>query len=80
MTVQYGASAGIGTSRAALISQSTSGVAGSAETGDRFGAALATGDLDADGYDDAIVGTPGRTSQPPPTQVASPSCGVPRKG
>ncbi|MFE6038545.1 FG-GAP repeat protein [Streptomyces sp. NPDC056452] len=59
VTVQYGASAGIGTSRAALISQSTSGVAGSAETGDRFGAALATGDLDADGYDDAIVGTPG---------------------
>ncbi|MFD4943146.1 esterase [Streptomyces sp. NPDC058409] len=59
VTVQYGASTGIGTRRAAVVSQSTTGVPGGAETGDGFGRALATGDLDADGYDDAIVGIPG---------------------
>ncbi|MFC5804004.1 FG-GAP and VCBS repeat-containing protein [Streptomyces formicae] len=59
VTVQYGASTGIGTRRAAVITQSTTGVPGSPETGDGFGRAVATGDLDADGYDDAIVGIPG---------------------
>ncbi|WP_328399052.1 FG-GAP repeat protein [Streptomyces sp. NBC_00390] len=59
VTVQYGASTGIGTRRAAVVSQSTAGVPGAAETGDGFGKAVATGDLDADGYDDAIVGIPG---------------------
>jgi hypothetical protein len=59
VTVQYGSSKGIGTSNAARFSQSTSGVAGAAETGDGFGRAVATGDLDGDGYDDAVVGIPG---------------------
>lgn len=64
VTVQYGASTGIGTGRAAVLSQSTTGVPGAAETGDGFGRALATGDLDGDGYDDAIVGLPGEDIEP----------------
>ncbi|MFE5022706.1 esterase [Streptomyces sp. NPDC056656] len=59
VTVQYGSSRGIGTTDVARFSQSTSGVAGAAETGDAFGKAVATGDLDGDGYDDAVVGIPG---------------------
>lgn len=59
VTVQYGSSRGIGTSDVARFSQSTGGVAGAAEAGDAFGKAVATGDLDGDGYDDAVVGIPG---------------------
>ncbi|MFI5664679.1 esterase [Streptomyces sp. NPDC051684] len=59
VTVQYGAKSGMGTSRAAVFSQNTAGVPGAAEKGDAFGQAVATGDLDGDGYDDAIVGVPG---------------------
>ncbi|MET9564698.1 MULTISPECIES: esterase [Streptomyces] len=59
VTVQYGSSRGIGTTGAARFSQSTAGVAGAAEPGDGFGKAVGTGDLDGDGYDDAVVGIPG---------------------
>lgn len=65
VTVQYGAPNGIGTDttvprgRVQVVSQSTPGVSGTSETGDRFGQAVATGDLDGDGYDDAVIGTPG---------------------
>jgi hypothetical protein len=65
VTVQYGSASGIGTAdtlprvRTAVFSQSTAGVSGTAETGDAFGAAVATGDVNADGYDDAIIGSPG---------------------
>jgi hypothetical protein len=65
VTVQYGAASGIGTAtsrpkaRTAVFSQATAGVPGTAEAGDGFGTAVATGDLDADGYDDAIIGAPG---------------------
>ncbi|MFJ7017773.1 FG-GAP repeat protein [Streptomyces sp. NPDC101117] len=65
VTVQYGGKGGIGTAagarkaRTAVFGQNTSGVPGSAESGDGFGAAVASGDLNADGYDDAIVAAPG---------------------
>lgn len=65
ITVQYGAPNGIGTNNTVprgevqLVSQSTRGVPGTSEMGDRFGQAVASGDLDGDGYDDAVVGTPG---------------------
>jgi hypothetical protein len=65
VTVQYGAANGIGTAtstpkaRTAVFGQATSGVPGTAEPGDGFGTAVATGDLDADGYDDAIIAAPG---------------------
>ncbi|MFD5112604.1 FG-GAP repeat protein [Streptomyces sp. NPDC058391] len=59
VTVQYGSAKGITTSSRAVIHQDSSGVSGAAEAGDGFGEALASGDLDSDGYDDAVVGIPG---------------------
>ncbi|WP_406099097.1 FG-GAP repeat protein [Streptomyces sp. NBC_01013] len=64
VTVQYGGPGGIGTARGDVFSQDTTGVPGAAEAGDGFGRALATGDLDGDGYDDAIVGLPGENIEP----------------
>ncbi|MEU8249261.1 FG-GAP and VCBS repeat-containing protein [Nonomuraea sp. NPDC048916] len=46
-------------SRAWRVTQSSPGIKGSAEKWDGFGAALATGDFDADGRDDLAVGIPG---------------------
>ena len=43
------------------LSQDLSGVDDVAEQGDRFGAALAVGDFDADGHDDLVVGVPGES-------------------
>ncbi|MGW2102079.1 FG-GAP repeat protein [Streptomyces olivaceoviridis] len=65
VTVQYGAPNGIGTDatvprgRVQVISQSTQGVPGTSEAWDDFGQTVATGDLDGDGYDDAVIGAPG---------------------
>jgi hypothetical protein len=39
--------------------QDRSGIAGTAEAYDAFGATLATGDFDDDGYDDLAIGVPG---------------------
>ncbi|MFC3575913.1 FG-GAP-like repeat-containing protein [Streptomyces yaanensis] len=41
------------------ISQDTSGVAGGAEVGDRFGARISVGDVNHDGYPDLAVASPG---------------------
>lgn len=59
VTVQYGGPRGVTTSNAKVFSQNTAGVPGAAETGDAFGQAVGSGDLDGDGYDDAVVGIPG---------------------
>ncbi|PWI13176.1 esterase [Streptomyces sp. Act143] len=65
VTVQYGAPNGIGTGNTVpeghvqLVSQSSPGVPGTSEFGDRFGQAIATGDLDGDGYDDLVAAAPG---------------------
>lgn len=59
VTVQYSASGGLSTTKKSILHQNTSGVPGGAEAGDGFGGAVASGDLDNDGYDDAIVGIPG---------------------
>jgi endonuclease YncB( thermonuclease family) len=39
--------------------QNSSGINGSAETNDKFGGSLTTGDYDNDGYDDVLIGIPG---------------------
>ncbi len=50
---------GLATSGALTLTQASSGIAGQAEAGDRFGAALAVGDFDGDGYDDLAIGVEG---------------------
>ncbi len=45
--------------RVPLLSAASPGVAGAAEPGDGFGTSVACGDVDGDGYDDALVGIPG---------------------
>lgn len=57
VNVQY-ASAN-GSPAVQLITQDSFEVAGTAEAGDFFGAAVAAGDFDNDGFDDLAVGVPG---------------------
>lgn len=59
VSVQYSSSSGLSTTKKSVLDQNTSGVPGAAEAGDGFGGAVASGDLNNDGYDDAIVGIPG---------------------
>jgi len=54
----YGSATGLQAS-GDLFMQGSGGVAGSLEAGDRFGAAVAKGDFDADGFLDVAVGAPG---------------------
>ncbi|MGP3980879.1 FG-GAP repeat protein [Streptomyces sp. KR80] len=58
IAVQYGSSRGITTGNRTVVHQDSAGVPGASEAGDAFGTTLASGDLDADGYDDAIVAAP----------------------
>ena len=44
-----------------VLRQGKGGVPGSAEAGDRFGAALDTGDADGDGFDEVAIGVPGES-------------------
>ncbi|MEV0174536.1 FG-GAP repeat protein [Streptomyces sp. NPDC050803] len=60
VAVQYGSATGISTARRATFSMSTPGVEGLARAGDRFGQSTATADVDRDGYDDLVVGAPGK--------------------
>lgn len=42
-----------------IFTEDVAGLAAGAEPGDAFGAALASGDVNADGYNDLVVGAPG---------------------
>ncbi|SEQ79501.1 FG-GAP-like repeat-containing protein [Microlunatus flavus] len=58
VNVLYGTSSGLASAHDQQWSQASKGVPGSAEGGDRFGSALATGDFNGDGYGDLAVGVP----------------------
>ncbi|MFF4347387.1 FG-GAP and VCBS repeat-containing protein [Streptomyces sp. NPDC001530] len=54
----YGTATGVSSAKRSTISQNTTGVPGTAETGDYFGAETAYADFNGDGYDDLAVGSP----------------------
>jgi hypothetical protein len=58
--VLYGSAQGITASqKPKVVHQDTAGVPGTGENGDRFGQSLSVGDVNADGYADVLVGSPG---------------------
>ncbi|MFJ6659553.1 FG-GAP and VCBS repeat-containing protein [Streptomyces sp. NPDC091377] len=57
VVVNYGSASGISAARRTVLTQNTAGVPGGAEAHDEFGSALASGDLDRDGYADLVIGT-----------------------
>jgi hypothetical protein len=62
VTVLLGTSRGLRPSFASQpLAQGEAGVPGGSESGDRFGEALAAGDVDEDGYDDIVIGAPGES-------------------
>lgn len=56
VVVLYGSASGVPSAKKTVITQNSTGVPGTAESDDRFGASLAAGDLNADGYADLVVG------------------------
>jgi hypothetical protein len=58
VTVLWGSAAGLSLTGAYLANQDRPGFFDQAEENDRFGSALAAGDLDGDGRDDLVIGIP----------------------
>jgi hypothetical protein len=61
VNVLYGSAGGLTGSGNQLLSQGAGGVAGMAEAGDEFGASLASGDFNNDGFADLAVGASGES-------------------
>jgi len=58
VTILYGTATGLSAANHVQYTQDSSGVLDSNESWDSFGAALASGDFDGDGYDDLAIGAP----------------------
>jgi hypothetical protein len=61
--VLYGSSNGLRGAGDQRWEQDSPGIPSTAREGDRFGAALTTGDFDADGFDDLAIGAPGEGAE-----------------
>ena len=59
VSVVYGSASGPKTSTYKLITENTAGIPGTAAAGDAFGTAVASADLNKDGYADLLIGAPG---------------------
>ncbi|GAA4304804.1 FG-GAP repeat protein [Streptomyces venetus] len=59
VSVVYGSTSGPKSSTRTLLTQDTAGMPGAAEADDAFGSALASADLNTDGYADLLIGVPG---------------------
>ncbi|MEW2400917.1 integrin-like protein [Streptomyces sp. NPDC046862] len=59
VNVVWGGPKGLGTLGSTRVSQASTGVPGTPEAGDRFGAAVAVADVDGDGVADLVIGAPG---------------------
>ncbi len=59
INILYGSANGITGTGSEFIHQRTENISGIPNVGEEFGASVATGDLDGDGYDDIVVGVPG---------------------
>jgi hypothetical protein len=60
VNVLYGTSGGLSSSNNVQYYEGNGGVPGTAQTGDRYGQAVAAGDFDGDGYGDLAIGMPGK--------------------
>jgi FG-GAP repeat len=70
VVVIYGTASGLAASGRQYWDQGSAGVADNPEPGDRFGASLAAGDFNGDGYDDLAIGVPGEDLGSAPIQDA----------
>ena len=59
INILYGSASGITADNDQFFSQNSPGIRGGSEPGDLFGYAVDVFDIDADGYDDVIIGVPG---------------------
>ncbi len=59
VNIIYGSATGLGAAGNQLWDQNSTAVEGVADSGDRFGAALACGNFNLDAYDDLAIGVPG---------------------
>jgi len=57
--IEYGTASGITSARGTLVTRNSDGLTFDPLEGDHFGYALASGDFDADGYDDLAIGATG---------------------